>query len=186
MKTYGKEPESLRSIIAVFARDLADYPIGTVLKAISTHAQRSQEFPTTADIVGLIKRNGKPPFSQAMYVSIQKKDGEHRTPDDWKYLREYEAAQCEEFDGPRNTRYTEEVHQENQRLRAELTNLRKENKRLADLLQEARVAKGFEPPVPTAEEKVRATIAAMRQAGAPEADIDEFAREHGLSAELTA
>jgi len=61
---------------------------------------------------------------------------------------------------------TDEVHQENLRLRTEVSELRQECTRLAALLWETRVAKGLEKPVPTEEEKVRATVAAMRAAGA--------------------
>ncbi|WP_088255259.1 hypothetical protein [Fimbriiglobus ruber] len=186
MKTYGKEPESLESIISLFTEALASFPPEQIMQALTLHAQRSAEFPTPADIVGLIKRNGKPPLSQAVYIAIQKKAGEDRSPEDWQYLREYEAQQREEFEGPRDTRQAEEMRQENRRLHTELTELRKECNRLAKLLQDARVAKGIEPPVLKDGDKVRATIAAMREAGAPAEDIEQFAREHGVSVEVAA
>lgn len=179
-KVYGRQPENVEVINQAFHSVLGKYPANSVIRAFELWLERSQEFPTPADIVGLIKRNGKPPFSQARYVAIQKKDGEHRTPEDWQYLREYEAAQSEEFDGPRDTPYVEEVNRENQRLRAELTNLRRENKRLTALLHDTRAAKGFERPAPTVEEKVRATISAMRSFGASEEDVELFARENGV------
>lgn len=180
-KVYGRQPENVEVINQTFHSVLGKYPANAVIRAFELWLERSQEFPTPADIVGLIKRNGRPPLSQALYVAIQKKDGERRTPEDWQYLREYEAAQREDFDGPRDTRYAEEMNRENQRLRAELTNLRNENKRLAALLQDARTAKRFEPTAPKVEERVRATVTAMRQAGAPESDIELFTREHGAS-----
>ncbi|OWK35417.1 hypothetical protein [Fimbriiglobus ruber] len=142
--------------------------------------------PDPADIVGLIKRNGKPPLSQAVYIAIQKKAGEDRSPEDWQYLREYEAQQREEFEGPHDARQAEEVQQENRRLRTELIDFRKECKRLAKLLHEARIVKGIEPPLRTTEEKVRATITAMRESGASAEDVEQFAREHGVSVEVAA
>ncbi len=73
IKTYGKEPESLDSIIEGFDCDLAGYPAEKSLLAIKTHSQRSQEFPTTADIIGLIRRNGRPPLTEAQFVAINRK-----------------------------------------------------------------------------------------------------------------
>jgi hypothetical protein len=180
-KLYGRQPENIEVINQTFHSVLGKYPSDAVMRSFELWLERSQEFPTPADIVGLIKRNGKPPLSQAMYVAIQKKSGEDRTPADWQYLREYESQQREEFDGPRDARYADEVNQENQRLRVELKELRAEYDRLARLLREAQPVKGLEPRVPTAEEKVRATIAAMRAAGASEDDVEQFAREHGAS-----
>jgi hypothetical protein len=183
-KVYGRQPENVELINQAFHSVLGKFPANSVIRAFELWLERSQEFPTPADIVGLIRRNGKPPLSQARYVAIQKKDGEHRTPEDWQYLREYEAALSEEFDGPRDTRYTEEVNRENQRLRAEVAELRKEKNRLTTLLHETRAAKGLERQAPTVEEKVRATILAMRAGGGAEEDVELFARENGV--ELTA
>ena len=136
MKTYGKDPESLEGIIALFNRTLASYPYEKVEMALTVHASRNAEFPTPADIVGLIKRNGKPPFSKEVYISISKKDPELRDPYDWKYLREYEAEQSDEAFGTafRDDRRAEVSAAETARLRKEVGFLRTENKRLGQLL----------------------------------------------------
>jgi hypothetical protein len=185
-KLYGRQPENIEVINQTFHSVLGKYPADAVMRAFEVWLERSQEFPTPADIVGLIRRNGKPPLSQAMYVAIQKKRGEERTPDDWQYMREYEAEQTEEFDGPRDTLYVEQVRQENVRLRTELAALRKEYTRLTELLQESRLARGIERPKPSTEQRIQDTIAAMRATGAPEADIEQFATEHGVSITVAA
>src|SRR4051812_42867699 len=72
MKTYGKEPESLEGITRIFKRALSAFSVDHILRAVSTHAQRSQEFPTVADIVGLIRRNGRPPLTESQYIAISR------------------------------------------------------------------------------------------------------------------
>lgn len=51
MKTYGKEPESLESIISLFNETMAGYEINEVLEAMGEHARRSAEFPAPAEII---------------------------------------------------------------------------------------------------------------------------------------
>jgi hypothetical protein len=186
MKTYGKEPESLDSIIEVFNTDLASFPAAKILKAMSTHAQRSQEFPTVADIVSLIRRNGKPPLSESAYIAIQKKAGEDRTPDDWQYLRDYEADQRGGWQDEPDQRKQDDLLAENTRLRQEVAQLRVETHRLNNLLQAERLSKGIEKPKLSEEDKVNRTIAIMRADGAAEADIAAFAAQYGLNPDGTA
>ena len=172
MKTYGKEPESLDSIVSVFARDLADYPAEKVMRAIRAHALTSSEFPTVADIAGLVRRNGRPPLSESQYVAINRKAGEDRTGEEWQFLKDWEAERkgWDEIDPVR-----EQVDRaEMVRLREEVARLREENKRLAEQCRRVGVAKGLERPRPSEEEQVVRTAEAMRQSGAPQADIDEF------------
>lgn len=185
MKTYGKEPESLGSIVEIFTTDLAEYPAETILLAIKTHSKRSQEFPTVADIVGLIHRNGRPPLSRETYIGISKKDGEARTPDEWRYLRDYEAEQHGEEWGTEHRDQRQEAadRAELERLRWDVEALRDENRRLATLLHEARMSKGLERPKPSLEQQIQQTVTAMRQGGASEADVEEFLRPYGLHPE---
>src|SRR5262245_32536595 len=56
MKTYGKEPESLESIISLFNETLADYPAEWILLAMHEHAKVSAEFPTPAEIIAKINQ----------------------------------------------------------------------------------------------------------------------------------
>lgn len=184
MKTYGKEPEALDGIIAVMMRDLQDFEPQTVLRAFSTHAQRSQEFPTTADIVGLIKRNGKPPMLESRYISISRKNGEDRTDEEWRYLKAYESEQASGWNDTHDTAKQDDFREENIRLRQEGFEARMENKRLNRVIDEMR-AKLAEPapPPPSHAEKVRRTIAAMAAANFPKADIDAFRAQQGASAQ---
>jgi hypothetical protein len=55
MKTYGKEPESLDSIIDLFIETLAGFPWDEINCAMTEHAKVSPEFPTPAEIVAIIK-----------------------------------------------------------------------------------------------------------------------------------
>lgn len=174
MKTYGKEPESLKAIISVFLRDLAQFPADIILKAISTHAQRSDEFPTVADIYGLIKRNGKAPITEAMYVAANRKDGADRTGEDWEIIREFEADRFTGWDDgvPELDRYRE-LQDEITRLRNENASLWSEKERAWGEVRKYRESMSLKEEIPLSD-KVNRTIEAMKAAGAPQADIDEF------------
>jgi hypothetical protein len=56
MKTYGKEPESLDSIIDLFSETLSEFSWDEINIAMTQHAKASPEFPTPAEIVLLIKQ----------------------------------------------------------------------------------------------------------------------------------
>lgn len=173
MKTYGKAPESLSSITSAMLNDLVDFPAEKIMRAFKTHAQRSDEFPTTSNIIGLIKRNGKAPLSKEMFIAISKKDGGDRSPADWQYLREYQREQESEWEDCGEEK--QDTHRiENNRLRNEIIALKQEITRLSELLHEERMCKGIETPKPTMQEKIDKTIDAMRQMGAPEEDIEVF------------
>lgn len=181
MKTYGKEPDSLEAINNVFARDLAEFPIDKIELAFKTHSQRSQEFPTVADIVGLIKRNGKPPMTEAQFISISRKDGADRTPEDWQFLRDWEAQNREGWGGEApDPKKEESSAREVLRLRERVKELEVEVRRLSELLRSERQGKGLERPVPSQEEKIQNTVKAMRESGANEEDIAEFLKPYGL------
>ena len=91
LRIYGKEPEALESVIAMFRLVLADYPVDSITDAFRIWLKRSNEMPTPADIAGIIDRGGKPPFERAVYVAIGKRDPVSRTSEEWAYLRDYEA-----------------------------------------------------------------------------------------------
>lgn len=57
MKTYGKEPESLESIISLFNESLAEYCGEEIFQAMHEHAKCSSEFPTPAEIISRIEMN---------------------------------------------------------------------------------------------------------------------------------
>ena len=69
---------------------LAPFPIDQVRAAFGKWLETHDTFPAPSNIVNLIKRGGKPPLSEAVYVSISKKPGDQRTKDDWRYIEDYE------------------------------------------------------------------------------------------------
>jgi len=180
-KMYGRAPENIEAINQIFHAILGKFKSDKVLKAFEIWLERNQEFPTPADIVSLINRGGKAPITKEVYISICKKDGEHRTPDEWRLKREYEAEQMEYEFGPEipDERKLSDVISSNESLRRDLQQARDENKRLAELLLAARVAKGLERPKLTDQERALRTIAEMRRIGAPEEDIELFAIPFG-------
>jgi hypothetical protein len=182
LKTYGKEPESLQGIISLFTEVLSGFTPDKINAAFKTHAERSAEFPTPADIVGLIRRNGRPPIKESDVIAIRKKDGQDRTLKEWKMLREWDAEQQEGWRDDDDQVKGEASQQENTRLRQEIITLKGENGRLKELLSKARQEKGIETPVLTVQQKVVATIQAMRLGGANEADVESFASSYGMNA----
>ena len=90
LRIYGKEPEALESVIAMFRLVLADYPVEKIINGFGVWLKRSNEMPTPADIAGIIDRGGKPPLERAVYVSIGKREPVTRTPEEWAYMRDYE------------------------------------------------------------------------------------------------
>ena len=179
-KLYGRDPGSIESVNEVFHSTLSRFPAEYVLKAFTIWIERSQEFPTPADIITLIKRKGKPPLSREIYVGISKKDGEDRTAEDWQYMRDYEADQKGEdsdFDDPVKA---DNFQQENIRLRQQMMQMQSDMQRLKQLLQETRVAKGIEPPKQSEQDKITKTVNYMQEVGAPQEDIDAFIASNPL------
>ena len=90
LNLYGKEPEQIEAAINIHQMVLAPFPIEQIRAAFAKWLETHDTFPAPANIVSLIKRGGKPPLSEAVYISISKKPGDQRTKDDWEYLRNYE------------------------------------------------------------------------------------------------
>lgn len=88
--TYGRTPQSAASVGAMFLRTLEDFEIGKIVEAFKFHSKNNTQFPVPADIANIIRRGNRPPFSNAVYIAIQKKPPEDRDRDDWAYLRGYE------------------------------------------------------------------------------------------------
>lgn len=168
MKTWGKEPESLESIIRIFKKDIQNFTSEQVLKAISLHSQRSQEFPTVTDIIGIIQRNGKPPLKESDIIAIRKK--EIKTKSDWQMLAEWDAQQRNGWDDSSDNLA---AVAENEKLRAELKAAKSEISRLNEIMRLDDLRKAYTPPQPKVD-KVQNTIDAMKAEGYPESDIQEF------------
>lgn len=148
---------------------LAQYPGEKAVKAFQVWLERSQEFPTPSDIIGLIKRNGKPPIKESDIIAINKKDGADRTRAEWKMLKEYEAQQNEGWE--ENEDKQQFTLQENLRLRDEIAKLQDENRKLSIMLRSA-----ISQPIPQIKlpDKIERTIEEMKRTGCSEKDIQEF------------
>lgn len=179
-KLYGRDPGSLEAVTQVFHSALGRFPADKVFRAFNTWLERSHEFPTPADIVGLIKRCGKPPMTEAQFIAISKKEGEDRTEAEWQFLRDWNREQEEGWADDDQEREKRTIA-ENIRLRERIKFLEAENNRLIDMMR-------LPPPAsaavskPTAEDKARATIAEMKAQGAPPEYIEEFALASGIAA----
>lgn len=179
MKTWGKEPESLDGITQTMLRDLAPYPAEKILKAFSTHATRSGEFPTSFDLVSLIKRNGKPPIKESDVIAVRKKDGEDRTPSDWQLLRDWEDQNSDGWEEEPEPVKLQAKQDENLALRAKIRRLEADNERMG---QELLNLKRFAPRDPVApENKAYNTLRFMKQNGVSEAELEETAKSLHVS-----
>lgn len=180
-KLYGRDPGNAEAITRMFHALLGKYPAKHCFRAFELWLERSQEFPTPADIVGIIRRKGKAPLSREVYIAISKKAPELRDASDWQLLREYEEEQREDVIGFEDEVKADATLRENIHLRQQVKSLTAENERLADLLHQARLAKGMEQPKPSRQEQVVATVAAMRAGGAAEEDIAAFEASEGMA-----
>ena len=73
LKVYGKEPEQIKNTIKVFILALAGFSMEQINAAFISHLSRSSEMPTPADIVQIIKREGKPPLEKSVYIALVQK-----------------------------------------------------------------------------------------------------------------
>lgn len=168
----------MEAITILFHRICESYPAEKVIKAFERWLETSTEFPTPADIIGLIKRNGRPPLKESDIIAIRKKDGELRTPDDWKMLRQWEAQQLDEWAGDEaaEQQKVSQLLKDNESLRKQLRAAYDEIRRLGDLIQAIRNEKP-----PEDENKISKTIDYMKSIGAPQSDIDDFITMHAQS-----
>lgn len=90
LKTYGKQPDQLESVVKLFHFALSDYPVEKIVEAMAYYVRNYTEFPAPADIVQIIERGNKPPFDRAVYTTMSKKHPADRSSDEWAYMRSYE------------------------------------------------------------------------------------------------
>lgn len=95
LKVYGKTPEQLENTTALFMLVLGEFSGDQITEAFKLYISRSAEIPTPADIVGIIRRGNKPPFSQAVYIRLEKKGHDARTFAEDAYMKDYEQYQVE-------------------------------------------------------------------------------------------
>jgi hypothetical protein len=88
-RTYGKQGADMNSMAAVFMSDLQEYPADKVVQALAQWRKQSAEFPTPADIIGLL--NPQPIWSAAVYAEIsdRRKKGEILSLREEEYIKGY-------------------------------------------------------------------------------------------------
>ena len=135
LDTFGKEPEQLKNIQKLFEMMLGDYEIGKVERAFIAYMRRGTAMPKPADIINILDPE-EPELSKEMYISLQKKDPEYRTSEEWAFIRKYESQKM----GDVGNETRNDVIRDNQRLRvkekslvAEIMKLKEENKALEEM-----------------------------------------------------
>lgn len=174
-KMYGRAPENLEAINQIFHRLLADHPGNLVIKAFETWMRTNQEFPTPADIIGLVERRGGSVIGKEVYIAKQKLDPELRTPDDWKTIRDYEKQNLNTEWGSDivNPNKTSELRMDNENLRKKVSALTHENAALRASLHEKKMAELYAPRTEFAvAEHIEKTIAYLKSKGASEEEIE--------------
>jgi hypothetical protein len=110
LKVYGKTPEQLTNTIKLFALALADHHIGDVQAAFVAYLKNHQEIPTPSDIIGYIRRKGRPPLDRSVYIGLCQKRQQtawKTGPDPWqqgdgltkaeeKYINDFEQLELNE------------------------------------------------------------------------------------------
>lgn len=91
LNVFGKNESQLSDTAGLFAFVLADYPAAAIEPAFKTFLERNSRMPTPADIAAIIRRQGRPPFDQAVYVALSRKPYPQRTKAEDAYLADYEA-----------------------------------------------------------------------------------------------
>ena len=74
----------------LFKLALSQYTLPQIQMAFSYYLKYFKGMPEPSDIVTIIERNGKPPFDRSVYINIQKKPPEERSPSEWEYKKKYE------------------------------------------------------------------------------------------------
>lgn len=179
-KMYGRAPDSMETVTMLFHSLLGKYPAKKVINAFEMWLERSQEFPTPADIIGLIKRRGKPPIKESDIITIRKKEVCDWTRAEGRLVEEWEAQQREEWQDDSDPHKAEDTQKEMARLRQQVREQRSEIQRLNALLAETRIAKGMEPPP----DRVSNTLRFMQASGCTQCDIDEFCATMGVPAPM--
>lgn len=73
-----------------FQLTLEEFPFDRIREGFIRYLQAHSEFPTPADIVLSIRRQGRPRFSEAVYLHLRRKPPATLTEDEQRYLAEYE------------------------------------------------------------------------------------------------
>lgn len=174
-KMYGRAPESIEAIVLLFHNLLGKYPAVKAIRAFEVWLEQSQEFPTPADIIGLIRRDGRQAVPKELYISISKKEYDCRTYEEKKLMERYEEEQkSEQWEFEADEEKKQITLEENIRLRAQNRELKSEIDRLSRILHKERVENLREKPKPEITDKIARTVEFMHQSGASAQDIADF------------
>lgn len=73
LNVYGKKPEQIEATVKLFSIVLANDCIGNVRKAFVAYLRNHRDMPTPSDIIGYIRREGRPPFDRSIYIGLCQK-----------------------------------------------------------------------------------------------------------------
>jgi hypothetical protein len=95
LNVYGKTPEQLEAIIAIFQMDLEDYEYAVVRQAFKIYRKTNSTMPTPADIIKIID----PPKEErkwcgATYIQLckRKRENQFMLDRELKYIADFEKA----------------------------------------------------------------------------------------------
>lgn len=91
--SYNRPTEEIKDRLRAFVMVLADYTAEQVEGAFLRWLKHYDRFPVPSDIVGLIERNGRPPFERTVYMRLkerQKDSYDFLTEDELNYIKDFE------------------------------------------------------------------------------------------------
>lgn len=173
---YGRDPQSLAASTFVFHQVLGDYPADLVELAIKRWIQREQQYPTPADIDGMIRRNGKPVVERATAAAIYRQPRDTWTAEQESIIGRFEAQQDDDNLGYIPEQRKADLEESNiiREMKKEIANLKSENIRLQALLRESRQQNALPSPKLAIQQRIENTVANMRASGASQGHITEF------------
>lgn len=164
----------METVTILFHSMLAKYQSEKVIKAFQTWLEKSQEFPTPSDIIGLIKRNGKPPLLESQFIAISKKEYCDRSPEENWFLHEWQDQQNEHWEIETDPQKQADILADNMLQREENKKLVTENQRLIELLNEEKSRIHQDRAHIPMQDKIQRTAEHMRATGSSENDIADF------------
>jgi hypothetical protein len=98
LNTYGKKDFDYLPVVKVFIERLGHYGPEKIKKAFDKYVSKRSDFPTPADIVGIIEKRIKPDIAVYQTLIRRRKEGAWLSTDEENYLRSYEEQAINEWD----------------------------------------------------------------------------------------
>lgn len=73
LNVYGKKPEQIETAVKLWCCVLANDRIADVRAAFVSYLRNHRDMPTPSDIIGYIRREGRPPFDRSIYIALCEK-----------------------------------------------------------------------------------------------------------------